>query len=211
MSSGGHFTDSQRSLIHPQAPSRHGCHPGFRARWYPGRPRGRLPGCGVSLGDLAPRLEVGLLTVTVHPGRLSRHGNGSTRGGPGPSRCGSDTHRTVAVSHRDGYQREYGPACRWRLRLVARMSRKRSLGSASHQLARFPTPSPGPALTPAPGPPAPGPRPGPPASRRDGRERAGGEGQRERAGGEGQRDKYITGYIIRTMRGRRAGHTLKPR
>jgi hypothetical protein len=23
--------------------------------------------------------------------------------------------------------------------------------------------------------------------------------------------KYITGYIIRTMRGRRAGHTLKPR
>ena len=80
MSSGGHFTDSQRSLIHPQAPSRHGCHPGFRARWYPGRPRGRLPGCGVSPGDLAPRLEVGLLTVTVHPGRLSRHGNGSTPG-----------------------------------------------------------------------------------------------------------------------------------
>jgi len=190
MSSGGHFTDSQRSLIHPAGPSRHGCHPGFRARWYPGRPRGRLPGCGVSLGDLAPRLEVGLLTVTVHPGRLSRHGNGSTRGGPGPSRCGSDTHRTVAVSHRDGYQREYGPACRWRLRLVARMSRKRSLGSASHQLARFPTPSPGPALTPAPGPalrpPAPGPALRPPGG-------MGGNGREVRDSGNGRevRDRGI--------------------
>jgi hypothetical protein len=36
------------------------------------------------------------------------------------------------------------------------------------------------------------------------------------AGGElrygvDKKDKYITGYIIRTMRGRRAAHILKPR
>ena len=56
------------------------------------------------------------------PGCLLRlRGRGLARvpAGPGPSQCGTDTHRTVAMPHCDGYQSRPGPGPQWQLRLLA--------------------------------------------------------------------------------------------